>query len=215
MFENDGWSLSNTMSQGKRIFWFEPDYWANFKSGFLSPNIVTIHHLKDLNQNVYPGFKNLFFAGVGYAVGGKYALSSSGIGWYVAKIPIVGNMALTRIDNEVKSKTAYQIGGMASSVLAKFTVMHCLGTLTRAVLSTRNPVACAAVVATIKAANGLNTAGGLAHVANAYNSIREQSLLKSFVQSAESVGKAELNTILTNYLNSPLPDFEGAMSFKE
>jgi hypothetical protein len=194
--EKKGWSISQMHSNVKRYVWFTPDYWASFKAGFISPNIVTIQYLMELNKTTLPGFANMFSAGVGYALGGKSALTNSGVGYYVSFIPLIGPTAINRIDSEFKSKVVMQMGGMASAVLWKYVAMQSLGTLVRATLQARCPAPCAAIVKALAFTNFANTAGGIVHMVSQYNLIREQSLVKSFLKSCEGVGQGELKKIL-------------------
>ncbi|MHB9800664.1 hypothetical protein ACYCAX_22975 [Pseudomonas sp. MT3] len=208
MCDNKGWSIQSINSNVKRYFWFTPDYWASFKNGFLAPKIITIQHLQEINKNIYPGFKNMFCAGIGYALGGQNALTYSGFGWYVSKVPYLGQTTINRMDNEIKSQIVYQLGGMASAVAIKYMAMNHLGTLTRAALQFRHPAACATALAAIKFTNYLNTAGGTVAVINQYNLIREQKLVKSCIKSCESYGQGELEKILENAiegLSKPAP----------
>lgn len=201
MCEKKGWSISQIHSNLKRYFWFTPDYWDSFKKGLVAPNPVTIHCLMELNKKTLPGFLNMFNAGVGYAAGGKTALTYSGAGYYLSRIPLIGPVAINRIDSEVKSGVAVHMGGMASSVLLKYAAMQMLGSLVRTALQSRNPVACASVVAGITYTNYANTAGGVVHMANQYNLIREQILVKSFVKSCEDVGQGEMRKMLQSFLD--------------
>lgn len=199
MCDKRGWSVQSFYTGAKRYVWFEPDYWMSFKQGFFSPNIVTIQYLKEVNRNLYPGFKNMFCAGAGYAIEGKHALTYSGFGSYLGKIPFFGSMAITRVDNELKSQLVYQMGGMASAIATKYFAMNCLGSLTRVALQTRNPVACACALGSIRYTNYLNTLGGVVNMVNQYSLIREQILVKSFVESCESVGKKELEKMFDDF----------------
>lgn len=201
MCEKEGWSISQIHSNVKRIFWFTPDYWASFKQGFASPNIVTIQYLMELNKKTLPGFANMFNAGVGYAVGGKSAFTQSGAGFFLAGIPLLGPVAINRIDSEVKSGVAVQMGGMASAVLLKYVAMQSLGSLVRTALQSRHPVACASIVTGLAYTNYANTVGGVVHMANQYNLNREQSIVKSFVKSCEDVGQGEMMKMLQSFLD--------------
>jgi hypothetical protein len=198
MCDKNGWSIQSIHSNVKRHLWFTPNYWESFKHGFSSPNLVTIQHLREINTNLYPGFKNMFCAGVGYTLGGKDALTYSGLGWYLSKVPLIGPMTINRGNNELKSSVAYQLGGVTSSVIVKYLAMNYLGVLTRAALQSKHPAACATIVSAVTVTNYLNTAGGAVNVVNEYNSIREQRIVKGFVKSCESYGKVELDRILEN-----------------
>ncbi|QYD72985.1 hypothetical protein KZJ38_25240 [Paraburkholderia edwinii] len=199
MCEKKGWSIPQIHSNAKRYFWFTPDYWASFKQGFVSPNIVTIQYLLELNKKTFPGFMNMFNAGVGYAVGGKSALTHSGVGYYLSRIPLVGPVAITRMDSEIKSGVAVQMGGMASAVLLKYVAMQSLGTLVRTALQSRFPGPCVSIVKALAYTNYANTLGGLVHMANHFNLIREQSIVKSFVKSCEDIGQGEMIKMLQSF----------------
>lgn len=201
MCDKNGWPTKDIYTGIKRYIWFTPDYWMSSKQGFLSPNIVTIQYIRDINRDLYPGFKSMFFAGAGYALEGKKSLTHSGFGNYLSKIPFIGSMAITRMDSEIKSQLVYQMGGMSSAIAAKYFAMSCLGSLTRVVLQSRNPALCISALTIIKYTNYANTAGGIINMTNQYNLIREQMLVKSFIKSCESVGKIELEKMLDDFCN--------------
>jgi hypothetical protein len=201
MCNEKGWSVSSIHTNIKRYVWFTPDLWGSYKQGFMNPNIITIQGLKHLNSEFFPGFRNMFYAGVGYATHGKSSLVQQGWGNYLSKVPLIGSTAVNRMGNEANSQVFYTLGGMSSAIATKFIAMSFLGTLTRITLQSRSPQACAIILPTLKVINYLNTAGGIVDITHQYSAIREQRMVKSLIKSCESVGKEELEKMLINAAN--------------
>jgi hypothetical protein len=202
MNNSKGFSFKPTVDMAKRLFWFTPDYAASFKEGFFQPTVVTVQGLKHFNQGLLGGFKNLFYGGVGYAIGGKKALSHEGPGKYVAMVPFFGDVALTRVESEVNTQAVTKLGGMTSAVFLKYIVMKSVGTLTRVVLHQKNPTLCKAALAGWAGLNFVNTVGGLFQVQHEYGVVREKLLLKQVLESCESYGKEQVDSALNQFVDN-------------